>query len=539
MLHVVDLTYRIDGRLLLDQATVGLPNGARVGLVGRNGCGKSTLLKLITGELSPDGGEVSIPPGRQLGYVAQDALEGPQNLLEAVLEGDRERAALLKEAESATDPHRIADIQVRLADIDAHSAPARAARILAGLGFDEAAQARSLDDFSGGWRMRVALARVLFQEPDLLLLDEPTNYLDLEGTLWLETHLRRYPHTVLLVSHDRSLLNKAVDSIVHLQNGKLTFYRGDYDTFERVRAEQQALSMKLKAKQTAERRRIEAFVERFRAKASKAKQAQSRLKALARMQPDPEHVSEGSLTLTFQAPASLPPPLIVADDAEAGYTGSPNVLSRLTFRVDADDRIALLGANGNGKSTLAKLLSGRLAATGGRLRRSKKMSVGYFSQHQLDELDGARSVYQEVRSRMGEEATEAQIRTRAGGLGFKGQHADTPIAALSGGEKARLLLGLIGHEAPHLLILDEPTNHLDVEMRARLIDALNGFEGAVLLISHDRYLVEACADRLWLVAAGTVKTYDGDMDSYRSEILESRAERGPAPSRPGEAPPGK
>jgi ATP-binding cassette, subfamily F, member 3 len=529
MLHINDLTFRIEGRIIFDKATAGIPAGHKVGFVGRNGSGKTTLLRLISGELHPDDGSINIPSSTRIGWVAQEAPGGPESLIEFVLAADKERARLLAEAETAHDPGRIADIHERLSDISAHAAPARAARILAGLGFDEAAQQRPCAEYSGGWRMRVALAAMLFTEPDLLLLDEPTNYLDLEGTLWLEDYLRDYPHTVLIVSHDRELLNRSVTSILHLAQGKLTLYTGGYDQFEETRREKQRLDLKLKKKQDDERRHIEAFITRFKAKASKATQAQSRIKALARMQPIAEQIEERVAPFLFPNPAkAFASPLIRLEGAAAGYMPNQPVLQGLDLRLDADDRVGLLGANGNGKSTFAKLVSGRLPPVAGRRYASDKIVVGYFAQHQMDDLPAGKTPYQHMQDLM-PDATEAQRRAKLGALGFSIGKADTKAENLSGGEKARLLFALATFHGPHLLILDEPTNHLDVDAREALVRALNDFEGAVILISHDRHLMDASADRLWIVRGGTVQTYDGDMDSYRAECL---AERGADPNAP-------
>jgi ATP-binding cassette, subfamily F, member 3 len=529
MLHINDLTYRIEGRTIFDKATVGIPAGHKVGFVGRNGSGKTTLLKLIAGELHPDDGGIRVPRATRIGWVTQEAPGGPDSLIEFVLAADTERHRLLQEAETAHDPERIAFIHERLADIGAHAAPARAARILAGLGFDEAAQQRPCAEYSGGWRMRVALAAMLFTEPDLLLLDEPTNYLDLEGTLWLEEYLADYPHTVLIVSHDRELLNRSVGSILHLAQGKLTLYSGGYDRFEEARREKQRLDLKLKKKQDDERRHIEAFITRFKAKASKAAQAQSRVKALARMQPIAEQIEERVVPFSFPSPAkAFASPLIRLEGAAVGYVDDRPVLQDLDLRLDADDRVGLLGANGNGKSTFAKLIAGRLAPMAGRRYGSDKIAVGYFAQHQMDDLPAAMTPYQHMLELM-PEATEAQRRARLGALGFGVDKADTKAENLSGGEKARLLFALATFGGRHLLILDEPTNHLDVDAREALVRALNDYEGAVILISHDRHLMEACADRLWIVRDGTVCSYDGDMDQYRAECL---AERGADPDAP-------
>ena len=519
MLHITGLTYRIGGRLLLDGASAALPAGHKVGLVGRNGTGKSTLLKLIMGDLVPESGSASVPRNARIGSVAQEAPGGETSLMDTVLAGDEERSALLAEAETATDPHRIADIQTRLADINAHAAPARAATILAGLGFTPEQQDGPCSALSGGWRMRVALAAALFGAPDVLLLDEPTNYLDLEGAIWLKSYIRDYPHTILMVSHDRDLLNEAVDSILHLDQMKLTLYAGTYDSFERQRREQQALSVKLKKKQDDQRAHMQAYVDRFRYKASKARQAQSRLKALARLEPIAEVVADRVAPFDFPSPEKpLAPPLVGWDKASVGYTPGKTVLRGISLRLDPDDRIALLGANGNGKSTFAKLLCGKLKPMGGEMAHPARLTVGYFAQHQLDELKPDWTAY-DYMAKLLPDAPVAQRRARLGALGFGAELADTPSERLSGGEKARLLFLLASFHAPHILVLDEPTNHLDVDSREALIMAINDYEGAVILISHDRHIIETCADRLWLVNDGTVRPYDGDMDDYTALVL--------------------
>lgn len=518
MLTINDITYRLGERLLLDHASASLPDGARVGLLGRNGTGKTTLFKLITGDLGSEGGTISLPKGRRIGGVAQEAPGGPETLIEVVLAADTERAALMAEAETATDPHRIAEIGTRLVDIDAHSAPARAATVLHGLGFDEEAQQRPCSSFSGGWRMRVALAAVLFAEPDLLLLDEPTNYLDLEGTLWLYDYLERYPHTVLVVSHDRELLDTCVDHILHLDQGKLTLYRGGYSSFAKQRAEKQMQLARAREKQEAERKHLQSFVDRFKAKATKARQAQSRVKRLEKMSEIAMIVDRDVQPFSLPGPEKpLAPPMVALEDVSAGY-GERKVLSRLNLTMRPDDRIALLGSNGNGKSTFCKLLGGRLPAMSGEMRRSSKLQTAYFAQHQLDELRLEDTPVGHLRELM-PDAPEAKVRSKAAQIGFPAQKADTPVKLLSGGEKARLMLGLAAFAGPHLLILDEPTNHLDIDSRQALVTAINDYPGAVILVSHDRFLIEACADRLWIVGDGTVKNFDGDMDDYRSLVL--------------------
>ncbi len=538
MLQINDLTYRIGGRLLLEGATASLPDGHKVGLVGRNGAGKTTLFKLILSELSSESGSASVPRNARIGTVAQEAPGGSESLLETVLAGDKERASLLIEAETATDPHRIAEIQVRLADIDAHSAPSRAATILSGLGFSEETQNGPCSALSGGWRMRVALAAALFGAPDVLLLDEPTNYLDLEGTIWLRGYIRDYPHTILLISHDRDLLNVAVDSILHLDQAKLTFYTGNYDNFERQRREKQALTQKMRKKQDEQRDHMQAFVDRFRYKASKARQAQSRLKALQKLQPVAEMVEARVAPFIFPNPdKAIAPPLVSWNKVAVGYDEGKPILTNITLRLDSDDRIALLGSNGNGKSTFAKLLCGKLTAQAGDMHHPGKLRFGYFAQHQLDEVSPEMTPY-DYMTRLMPDATMAQRRARMGACGFGAHLADSKCATLSGGEKARLLFMLATFHGPHVLILDEPTNHLDVDSREALIMAINDFEGAVILIAHDRHIIETCADRLWLVSGGTVKTFDGDMDDYTRFVLghappkPARAEAKPPPAPP-------
>jgi ATP-binding cassette subfamily F protein 3 len=528
MLSISDISIRLAGRLLIDQATVQIAPGARVGMVGRNGTGKSTLFRAIRGELATESGTITIPPRWRVGSLAQEAPDGPESLVEIVLKADLERDALLREADTARDPHRIAEIQTRLVDIDAHSAPSRAAAILSGLGFSTADQARPVQEFSGGWRMRVALAATLFAAPDLLLLDEPTNYLDLEGTLWLEDHLAHYPRTVIVISHDRDLLETSVDQILHLEQGKLTLYKGGYSSFEEQRATRAMLDAKNVKRQESERKRLQAFVDRFKAKASKARQAQSRMKMLERMKPITALVTQDVREISFPAPEkTLSPPIIAVDNVSVGYEPSKPVLNRVTLRIDNDDRIALLGANGNGKSTLVKLLANRLKPFSGAITRAEKLAIAYFAQHQLDELNEDASTYDHVRKLM-PEAPESKVRGRAGAIGFSGKAADTPVKNLSGGEKARLLLGLATFFGPNMIILDEPTNHLDIDSRAALAEAINEFPGAVIIVSHDRYLIEACADRLWVVADHAVTNFDGDLDDYRRLVLSSRSGREPS-----------
>ena len=523
MLNISNLTYRIGARVLLDSTDVSINAGHRVGLVGRNGTGKTTLLRLITGELSPSEGTIDVPRRWRIGITSQEAPHGPKNLVDTVMAADRELVALMAEAETATDPERIGAIHMRLADKDAHTANARAAVILAGLGFDEAAQQKPCDDYSGGWRMRVALAGLLFTQPELLLLDEPTNHLDLEATIWLEDYLKNYPGTILLVSHDRDLLNRSVDEILHLENGKMTLYKGGYDRFEETRSMRLEQNEKQRTKQNAKRAEMEAFIARFRAKATKAKQAQSRIKMLEKMKPIAEHHEEGSISLMFPEPEQLSPPLVNMERVAIGYDGRA-VLSNLSMRLDNDDRIALLGANGNGKSTLMKLLAGRLETMSGEFSKSGKLRIGYFAQHQSEELDMNATPVLEMQRRRPQDS-ETALRSHLGRFGFGQQKAITKISSLSGGEKARLLFALMTVTKPHILLLDEPTNHLDMDSRQALAEAINAFEGAVVLISHDPHVIELTVDRFLLVENGRVQNYDGDLDDYREHLLGNATNR--------------
>ncbi|HEX7694059.1 MAG TPA: ABC-F family ATP-binding cassette domain-containing protein [Sphingomonas sp.] len=517
MLNLTDITVRLGGRTILDGATAKLPPKSRVGLIGRNGAGKTTLVRVIAGMLEPDTGSVDMPRGSRLGYIAQEAPAGEATPFETVLAADTERAALMHESETSHDPDRLGEIHERLNAIDAHTAPSRAARILVGLGFDEEAQHRPLDSFSGGWRMRVALASLLFSQPDLLLLDEPSNHLDLEAVLWLEDFLQSYPATIVLVSHERDFLNNVVDHILHLERGKTWLYPGGYDAFERQRAERQAQAASARAKQQAEREKLQDYIARNSARASTAKQAQSRAKALARMQPIAEIVDDPSLSFDFPNPEELRPPLITLDMAAVGYGETP-ILKRLNLRLDPDDRIALLGRNGNGKTTLARLLAAQLAPMEGAMNATGRMKVGYFTQYQVEELDTGDTPLQHMTRTM-KSATPGAVRAQLGRFGFSGDKATTQVGKLSGGERARLALALITRDAPHLLILDEPTNHLDVDAREALVQALNAYSGAVVIVSHDRHMIEMSADRLVLVDGGTAKEFDGSLDDYIAFVL--------------------
>ncbi|WP_370231178.1 ABC-F family ATP-binding cassette domain-containing protein [Cognatishimia sp.] len=517
MLRISDINYAIAGRPLFEDASAVIPDGHKVGLVGRNGTGKTTLFRLIRGELALESGDIALPKRARIGGVAQEVPSSDVSLIDTVLAADTERAALLAEAESASDPDRIAEIQTRLADIDAWSAEARASSILKGLGFDDAEQQMPCSDFSGGWRMRVALAAVLFSQPDLLLLDEPTNYLDLEGALWLESYLAKYPHTVIIISHDRGLLNRAVGSILHLEDRQLTFYQGPYDQFARQRAERLAQAEAMAKKQEARRAHLQSYVDRFRYKADKAKQAQSRLKALSKMQPISSPQEAALRAFAFPSPEELSPPIIRIESGSVGYGETP-VLKRMTLRIDQDDRIALLGKNGQGKSTLSKLLSDRLVLMDGRMVKSSKLRIGYFAQHQVDELYVDETPLEHLRREL-PDILPAKLRAKLAGFGLTADQADTTVGQLSGGQKARLSLLLATLDAPHLLILDEPTNHLDIESREALVEALTNYSGAVILVSHDMHLLTMTADRLWLVNDGGVAPFDGDLEAYRELLL--------------------
>ena len=519
MLNLNGITVRLGGRTILDSATAALPPYGRVGLIGRNGAGKSTLMKVMIGSLEADDGSMDMPKGTRIGYIAQEAPAGESTPFETVLAADTERAALMIESEEeGLDPDRMAEVHERLIAIDAYTAPARASRILVGLGFDEEMQAQPLDSFSGGWKMRVALASLLFSQPDLLLLDEPSNHLDLEATLWLENFLKGYPAMMVVISHERDLLNNVVDHILHLDNGQVTLYSGGYDSFERQRAERAAQLAAAKASQDAQRAKLQDYVARNSARASTAKQAQSRAKALARMQPIAAMAEDPTLSFDFPSPDELKPPLVTLDLASVGYTEGNPILQRLNLRIDPDDRIALLGRNGNGKTTLARLLAAQLTPMDGSMSSSGKMRVGYFTQYQVEELEGDDTPLEHMTQQM-KGASPGAVRAQLGRFGFSGAKATTKVGKLSGGERARLALALITRDAPHMLILDEPTNHLDVDAREALVQALNEYEGTVVLVSHDRHMLELTADRLVLVDNGTATEFTGTIEDYTDFIL--------------------
>ncbi|MDC1111619.1 ABC-F family ATP-binding cassette domain-containing protein [Alphaproteobacteria bacterium] len=517
MINFKNISFSIGGVSLLEETSAFVPTGHKVGIVGRNGAGKTTLFKLIQKELIIDGGVIEIPRNFKVGSVAQEAPSTEETLLDTVLAADFERAELLRDAEIETDPNKIANIHIRLADIDAYSAEARASSILTGLGFSQNDQNSPCSSFSGGWRMRVALASVLFSNPDLLLLDEPTNYLDFEGTAWLENYLQKFKNTVLVISHDRSLLNKSVNGILHLSNKKLQFYSGNYDTFDNERRIQLEQKISLKNKQDAQRAHIQSFVDRFKAKASKARQAQSRIKILEKMKPIVIEEDQKIPRFKFDEAIKFAPPLVTLDKASVGYN-DVEVLKNINIQINPDDRIGLLGVNGEGKSTFSKLIAKKIKLINGSLQIPQKLKIGYFAQHQLDELRPNETAFEHVYSKLNSEIP-SKVRARLGSAGFAADTMDLQVKRLSGGQKARLLLLLVVIEKPDLLILDEPTNHLDIESREALIMALNDYSGSLILVSHDAFLVERLVDRLLIVKNGGVSEFSGDIHEYRDLVL--------------------
>ena len=520
MLQISNISFSIQGVPLFKEASAVIPKGHKVGIVGRNGTGKTTLFKLIKKSISLDSGTIETPNYFRIGSVEQEAPASDTSVIQTVLNADSERAKLLKDVTIYTDVQRLTDIYNRLDDIGAYSAEARAASILAGLGFNNDVQQRPCNEFSGGWRMRIALGAVLFSKPDLLLLDEPTNYLDLEGAYWLEKFLSKFQNTTLIISHDRALLNKSVNGILHLFNQKLTYFSGNYDQFTLEKRTKLLQQQSLKKKQEMQRLRIQSFVDRFRAKASKAKQAQSRIKLLEKMRPMNAITDNTINKFSFPTPEELPTPLVIIDKGRVGYNEKA-VLKQLSLRIDIDDRIALLGANGEGKSTLSKLIANRLTLMSGEYFATSKLRIGYFAQHQLDELSIGESAYTHI-LRLKDNVSETKLRNQLASAGFNNDIIDLPIEHLSGGQRARLLLLIATIDAPHILILDEPTNHLDIESREALILALNEYRGAVILVSHDSYLVETVADKFWLVNNGEVNDFVGDMRDYKDYISSAK-----------------
>ena len=517
MINFKNISFSIGGVSLLEETSAFVPTGHKVGIVGRNGAGKTTLFKLIQKELIIDGGVIEIPRNFKVGSVAQEAPSTEETLLDTVLAADVERAELLRDSEIETDPNKIANIHIRLADIDAYSADARASSILTGLGFSQNDQKSPCSSFSGGWRMRVALASVLFSNPDLLLLDEPTNYLDFEGTAWLENYLQKFKNTVLVISHDRSLLNKSVNGILHLSNKNLQFYSGNYDSFDNERRIQLEQKISLKNKQDAQRAHIQSFVDRFKAKASKARQAQSRIKILEKMKPIVIEEDQKIPRFKFDEAIKFAPPLVTLDKASVGYN-DVEVLKNINIQINPDDRIGLLGVNGEGKSTFSKLIAKKIKLINGSLQIPQKLKIGYFAQHQLDELRPKETAFEHVYAKLKSEIP-SKVRARLGSAGFAADTMDLQVKRLSGGQKARLLLLLVVIEKPDLLILDEPTNHLDIESREALIMALNDYSGSLILVSHDAFLVERLVDRLLIVKNGGVSEFSGDIHEYRDLVL--------------------
>ncbi|WP_254276338.1 ATP-binding cassette domain-containing protein [Halomonas sp. 3H] len=529
---------------LLEGADLTLHAGHKAGIVGPNGAGKSSLFKLLLGELAPDRGEVEMSGGQRIAHMAQEVEALDRAIVDYVLDGDRElreTEAALAGAREAGEAHREAELHGAIEALDGYSAPARAAQLLVGLGFAQADLGRPLSDFSGGWRMRVNLARTLFMPSDVLLLDEPTNHLDLDALLWLEQWLTRYPGTLLLISHDRDFLDAVCDHIVHFDRQSLVLYRGNYSTFERTRAEKLALQQAEAAKQQARREEIERFVARFRAKATKARQAQSRLKMLERMGDIAVAHADSPFHFTIPSSDKTSHPLLVLDEARLGYRdvseGEPGVekvqLDAVKLTLLPGQRIGLLGPNGAGKSTLIKSLTGELPLLGGRRVPGEHLAIGYFAQHQLEGLDLASTPFMHVQ-RLSPTAADLDIRKFLGGFGFQGDDAFGEVGRFSGGEKARLALALVAWQKPNLLLLDEPTNHLDLEMREALTEALAAFEGTVIIVSHDRHLLRATVDEFWRVADHRVEPFDGDLEDYRAwlkarlegERREARAEKG-------------
>ena len=527
MLSIANLTYKIGTRTIIEDANLTVVDGWKVGVIGLNGAGKSTLFKLIAGELQADGGTISLNQRQRMGMVRQDTPETDTPLIDLVMAADEEMARLWKESETETDPNKIGEIYERLGEMDAYAAPAKAATLLTGLGFKEHQLTEPFSSFSGGWRMRVVLAAALFVEPEFLLLDEPTNHLDLEAIMWLETYLAAYPHTLMVISHDRELLNKCIDHVIHVDKKQLTLYTGNYDTFERERSLRLGLQQKMHEKQEAHRAHMQQFVDRFKAQASKARQAQSRMKALERMDIVDAVIADRAIKFSFPNPEKIASPMITISHADVGYTDEKPILKKVNDNIDRDDRIALLGANGNGKSTLIKLIAGKLGVMNGEITRSSKLRIGYFSQHQTEELDVNSTAYHEMFKLMRQKVpdiTEPKVRAKLGQFGFSRDLADNKISALSGGEKARLLFAFMSFDAPHLLLLDEPTNHLDIDAREALVQALNNYEGAIVIVSHDPNMVERVAERLWLVKDGSVRDFDGDLEDYRKFTIQSRRE---------------
>ncbi|MDO6706205.1 ABC transporter ATP-binding protein [Photobacterium sp. 1_MG-2023] len=523
MITFSDIQLLRGGNILLDQATATIHPGDKVGLVGKNGCGKSTLFALIKGELSVDAGQHSVPSHWELAWVAQEtpALERPA--LEYVIDGDREYRQLeqsLLAAEQADDGNKVALLHDKLDAIGGYSIKARAAELLDGLGFSQEQMNWNLTQFSGGWRMRLNLAQALLCRSDLLLLDEPTNHLDLDAVLWLEKWLQNYRGTLVLISHDRDFLDPVVGRIIHVENQRLNEYTGNYSSFENQRAEKLILQQSMYQKQQKQMAHMQSYIDRFRYKASKARQAQSRIKALERMEKVLPAQFDNPFSFEFREPDSLPNPIIMMDQVAAGY-GDVQILDKIRLNLVPGSRIGLLGRNGAGKSTLIKLLSGELSPQAGDLTYSQGVKIGYFAQHQLETLRLDETPLQHM-NRLAPEATEQQLRDYLGSFGFKGDKALDLVGPFSGGEKARLVLALIVWQRPNLLLLDEPTNHLDLDMRQALTLALQSFEGAMVIVSHDRYLLRVTTDDLYLVHDRKAEPFDGDLNDYHKWLTEQQ-----------------
>jgi ATP-binding cassette subfamily F protein 3 len=522
MLNIINLTYLAGGKQLFKDASLQVFADQRVGLVGKNGCGKSTLFQLIRGDLKPDSGEVTLQAGKTLAFVEQEIANSERPVLEFVLDGDTELRRLEQTLARESHDADWFEAQQRFEAIEGYAAPARAAQLLNGLGFASGDLQRPVTSFSGGWRMRLNLARALMRRADLLLLDEPTNHLDLEAILWLEQYLSRYPGSLLIVSHDREFLNACVNRIAHITNLAIEVYAGDYDAFERARAERAAQQNEQVRQQEAKIAHLEDFVRRFRAKATKARQAQSRLKALERLERiAPAHIESGHFELEIEAPERGPDTLIKLEKADCGY-GERMLLRNVSMVLRAGARIALLGPNGAGKSTLIKLLVGELQPVAGKREIAPDVRIGYFAQHQLEYLDGSATPLTHL-ERIAPNVPSQDLRNFLGRFGLAGESEDRPVAGFSGGEKSRLALALLAWQKPHLLLLDEPTNHLDLDMRDALTVALEEYTGAMVLVSHDRSLIRATADELWLVADGSAAPFDGDLEDYRAWVETRRA----------------
>jgi ATP-binding cassette, subfamily F, member 3 len=527
MLQLQDLSLRVVGKLLFEDVNVHIPDGHLVGIVGRNGTGKTSLFRLILGDYHADSGDILFPKDWMIGTVSQDPPSGDITPLEVVMASDKERASLNEELDNNPATDRLAEIHARLVEIEGFRSEGKAAKILRGLGFSHDDQGQPMSTFSGGWRMRVSLAAALFLEPELLLLDEPTNHLDVEAAIWLESYLKHYPKTILLISHERAFLNNVAKSILHLESKRMKLYAGNYDTFQRTKAEQELQAGRAREKAEDQIKHMQSFVDRFKAKATKAKQAQSRVKAIEKIKEglkDNAVERVGGLRFGFASPEMLAPPLLTIRNGEVGYEPEKPVLTKILLTLNPDDRIGLLGANGNGKSTLAKLISKELMLEKGDMFQSSKLKIGFFAQYQIESLDMDSTAFVHI-LRHSKDLEPQKIRSYLGRFGFSGDRADQKVATLSGGEKTRLNFALISLDKPHLLILDEPTNHLDIDAREALADTLKAYQGAVIIISHDFYFLNQTVNDFWLVADGTVSPYKDGLKAYKNLILNETGEK--------------